>query len=443
MSLWLAATIEGQLTNALSGAPVRKADVVVGTQEGTVVQRVLSDANGHYAVNGLAAGRYRVAAARAGYLPALARVVVAVAGDERKQVNITLETPAVIAGQVVDKEHDPVEGLPVMVLLRDAASGAIHSVGTTKTNDMGEYRFAGLTAGSYVVRTGRAAAPLGEVYQPAFYPGVADWDGASPVRVAAGGEARDIAITVMKQKSGSISGAVHGRSAETIWVRVARRDVDAVMMAIPEGALALPPEGQFLFPNLTPGAYVVIAETKQRDGALLWASAEVAVSGGAAQTELTLQPARELALEANEPLHAVLTRGERFRSEARSVEEKLVFQNVMPGNWNLQVEPVVPDAYVESVRWGERDVMGQRLELGAGAWPTLRIVVNKNGGTLEGQGGSATLIPEGGGKTLDAEAGRDGRYRIRGIRPGKYRLACSGEVLEVAAGAVLKRDCAP
>jgi len=73
----------------------------------------------------------------------------------------------------------------------------------------------------------------------------------------------------------------------------------------------------------------------------------------------------------------------------------------------------------------------------------LRVVVNQRGGTLEGEGGSATLIPEGSGKALEASAGRDGRYKIRGIRPGKYRLACSGEVLEVVAGALLIRDCQP
>ena len=186
--LWLAASIEGQLTNALTGAPVRKADVAVGTVEGTVVKRVLSDVNGHYAVSGLADGRYRVAAARAGYLPALAGAVVALKGDERRQVNIALETPAVITGHVVDEEQDPVEGVEVAAIVKDAGSGAVRFVAKAKTNDKGEYRFAGLTAGEYVIRTGRAAAPLGEVYQPAFYAAAVEWESASPVRVAAGAE---------------------------------------------------------------------------------------------------------------------------------------------------------------------------------------------------------------------------------------------------------------
>jgi hypothetical protein len=198
-----------------------------------------------------------------------------------------------------------------------------------------------------------------------------------------------------------------------------------------------------LFTGLPAGPYVVMAETTQRDGHLLWAAVEVSVSGAAVDAELTLKPARKLSIAVNEPVRAVLLRGERYRREARVVEGKLVFEDVTPGGWTLQVEPVAPDAYVESVRFGDREGLGQPLELGADAWPTLRIVVSEQGGTLEGQGGSATLIPEGGGQAREAMAGRDGRYRIRGIRPGKYRLLCSGEVLEVAAGAVLKRDCQP
>ena len=441
--LWLAASIEGQLTNALTGAPVRKADVAVGTVEGTVVKRVLSDANGHYVAAGLADGRYRVAAARAGYLPALVGAVILVKGNERKQVNIALETPAVIAGRVVDEEQDPVEGVGVAAIMKDAGSGAVRFAGKAKTNDKGEYRFAGLAAGAYVIRAARAAAPLGEVYQPAFYPAAAEWESASPVRVAAGAEARDIDLVFRKGKAGSLAGVVHGEGVEPVRVRVSRKAADAVMLTVTEGEGAASPDGRFLFANLPAGAYVVMAEAKRRDGHLLWASAEANVNGAAVQTELTLQPARELAVTVNEPVRAVLMRGDRYRSEARTVEGKLVFQNVMPGTWTLQLEPVAPDAYVEAVQLGGREISGQPLELGPDVWPALRVIVHQRGGTLEGEGGSATLIPEGRGKALEASAGRDGRYKIRGIRPGKYRLACSGEVLEVVAGALLKRDCQP
>ncbi len=280
---WLAASIEGRLWNPINGAPVRKADVVVGTVRGQPVTRAVTDVNGRYAVDGLAAGEYRIAAGRAGFLPALFSAVVSLkAGEMRRDVNIAMETPAAIMGRVFDEEGEPVEGVPVAAYTQNETSGIVQLKATGRTNDMGEYRLAGLTAGTYVMRAGRAQAPLSEVYIPAYFPAAGKWQGASPVRVGMGSEARNIDIGVAKGKTASIAGEVHG--AGSVQVTLSRKDADAVMLTVTESSAMANAEGQFLFPAIPPGTYVAMVETKQAQG-----RAEVAVNGADARVELVMR----------------------------------------------------------------------------------------------------------------------------------------------------------
>jgi len=442
---WLVSSIEGRLWNPISGSPVRKADVVVGTLSGEPVKRAITDVNGHYLVEGLPPGRYRVAAGRAGFIPTLSPTIVISKADERRQdVNLAMDTPAVITGHVFDKEGEPLEGIAVAALSRNEASGAVNVLATTRTNDMGEYRFADLMAGVYVIHTARTAAPVGEVFSPAFYPEAGEWGGASPVRVGLGGEAHEINIRVSKGELGSIAGAVSGPGP--VKLTLARKSTDAVMLALMEADITAAPDGRFLFPGLASGTYVVMAEAKH-----LWGSAEVTVNGTEAHSDIALRPTGIILAESNAPVHAFLVRGNRYRSEASvggavTFRFTFSFEDITPGTWVAEVEPATPDQFVESVKWGQQEVFGRPFEIGDQPWPVLRIKVSR-GGTLEGKGASVSLIsesvPESGGKTLEAIAGNDGRYRVRGIRPGKYRLSCSGELLEIGAGALVKRDCKP
>lgn len=361
----LAASIEGRLWNPISGSPVRKADVVVGTLNGEPLKRAISDANGRYHVEGLPAGKYRIAVGRAGFLPALSSMVLTLKADEVRQgVDIAMDTPAVITGHVFDEEGEPVEGIGVTAFTRDERSGVISISATARTNDMGEYRFAGLPGGTYVIRSARAAAPLGEVYLPAFYPAAAAWESTSPVRVGMGGEARDIDVRVSKRRPGSIAGVVKGPGP--VKLILSRKSTDAVMVAVTEADITAAPDGRFLFPELAPGIYVVMAEAKQ-----LWGTVEVRVDGGEAQTEIALQPTGVVQMESNAPVRAVLTRGNRFRSEA--VMGK--FPGITPGSWAAGVEALAADRVVESVKWGEQEVLGRPFEIGNQPWQVLRVRV--------------------------------------------------------------------
>ena len=285
LAIWLAGSIEGRLWNPVSLAPVRKADVVVGTTDGVPVKRAVSDTQGRYSVSGLPAGRYRVAAGRAGFLPALADGVIELRADEiRGSVDIAMQPPAVITGHVFDSEADagdePVERVSVTAFLKGPAGLTRAAAG--QTNDEGEYRISGLAAGSYVLRTSQADTGIGnEIYSPVFFPGTEDAAKATAVNLAAGSEARNLDLRIHRVLAGSVSGVVQGAGQQVAVVAVARQgSVEAETTASPDG--------QFVFPKLAPGVYQITTRLEQP---FRRAMAQVTVtSGSVAKIVLKLQP---------------------------------------------------------------------------------------------------------------------------------------------------------
>ena len=284
LAIWLAGSIEGRLWNPVSGAPVRKADVVVGTTDGVPVKRVITDTQGHYSVSGLPAGRYRVAAGRAGFLPALADIVIELRADEvRGNVNIAMQPPAVITGHIFDSEDEPVERVSVTAFSKGPA-GLTRAAGGL-TNDEGEYRIPGLAAGSYVLRTSQADTRVNtsvnnEIYAPVFFPGTEDAAKATAINLAAGSEARDLDLRIHKVLAGSVSGIVQGAGSQLLVVTMARQGSVEAEITASSG-------GRFTFPKLAPGVYQV---STQLDHPIRRAMAQITVASGAAtQILLTLQ----------------------------------------------------------------------------------------------------------------------------------------------------------
>ncbi len=264
---------------------------------------------------------------------------------------------------------------------------------------------------------------------------------ATPLTVARGSDARDLDFHVHGTALGSLSGVVHAPEKHLVRVRVARSGPDAVMAAIPVHEATVLENSRYTVSNLSPGDYVVMAWDDQPDGSLLWASNTVSVGDGPAELDITPAPTNRLEGEVNLPAAIRLQRVNGFVSDARAKDGKLEFRNVTPGLWEPEIIPRDPDSFVDSVKWGDQEVLGKPIEIGSGVLPKLRVTIGEKGGTVEGEGGGITLTPESGGRSLSAAAGDDGDFKLRGIRPGKYRVACSAEMVEVKAGSVLKRDC--
>lgn len=137
----------GRLTGRVhteEGEPVAGATVTVTNARGDVVAGTTSGSDGEYAVEGLAAGEYTLAASAAGCRPGA--LAVGVPGPEPTVQDIELSGGAVLRGTVRAEG-----GLPVAharVTLVDAAGNL---TGSAITGEQGGFTFTGLAPGEYTL----------------------------------------------------------------------------------------------------------------------------------------------------------------------------------------------------------------------------------------------------------------------------------------------------
>jgi len=119
-----------------------------------------TDAEGKFAMAGLAPGRYRLSADKAGFLRTeygakensqIGSIVTLGPGDEKKQLEIKLRPQGVITGTVSDDFGEPLAGASVMLMRLGYRQGRreLLPFGDATTNDLGEYRKFGLEPGRY------------------------------------------------------------------------------------------------------------------------------------------------------------------------------------------------------------------------------------------------------------------------------------------------------
>lgn len=107
LTLAPAATIEGRVVDARSGAPL--GGVAIGVRQGQAARATRSGADGRYRVAGLAPGTYRVEADDLRYVPYVKGRVQARAGETVK-ADLPLQPAAAISGRVVDEDGAPIAG---------------------------------------------------------------------------------------------------------------------------------------------------------------------------------------------------------------------------------------------------------------------------------------------------------------------------------------------
>jgi protocatechuate 3,4-dioxygenase beta subunit len=473
-----ASSVAGQVVNATTGGPVRRATVSLRLSRGLAVaagqsaavsgaNTVETDDQGRFAFRGLAPGAYQVDAQRQGFLnssrgqsnQAGQGVML---GDNQQLTGVVLRlTPhSVISGKVLDAQGDPAMGAQVAALqwgyvngqrqLTRTGGGASFTV-----NDLGEYRISGLASGSYIVmatppRGGMAYAspdqPLPEkpdlVKATTYYPGATDAAGAAPVRVAAGGETRGIDIKLGEVRAARIRGRVidsgtRSNNPASVSLRP-RNGGDAAMLSGPLLSSSSG-SGSFLIAGVLPGSYYLVA--RRSDGQ--------EVAGGVLPIEvadknldgITIQVARAVdvqgAITSDPPGRcagyyvSLAEEGGNFFSQGTSVsnDPKLIFKSVIPGTYTLTI-PSGGGCYVKSIRFGGREAAGMKVKIdGSG---TLEIALAAANTTVEGAvtdsagrplaGATVTFLPVDGVRSeyRTATTSRTGGFSTIGLRPGAY-----------------------
>jgi hypothetical protein len=152
----LLAQIEGQVVNAITGAPLKKAAVLIESDNGRRYVES-TDAAGKFKFEEIEPGEYNLSAERVGFLKSASESdITAAAGETVKGIVLKLTPASVIAGRVIDEDGDPVPGAQVAIR-RYSSKREILTEGL-EANGEGGFIFTGLKPGRYIL----SATKLGD-----------------------------------------------------------------------------------------------------------------------------------------------------------------------------------------------------------------------------------------------------------------------------------------
>jgi len=246
-----------RVIDAQSRQPLADAVVTITGPTGGPPRRQLADGMGRAAFVALVAGSYHVRVQAPGYLEygnpfsgrASAEPVVVAAGQMHRQIEVSMFPTAAIRGLVTDQHGQPLADVVVhagrVTEPRDEVQ-APWPPQQTRTNDLGEYGFADLLPGAYVITTTAKSAGLlagRMMVRPSVVSDVPVIVGVGDVRVAA-----DLVVPV--RPAVRISGRVVG---------AATSQANCSLQLLPTQGVwtRCDPAGNFVFDHVVPGAYVI------------------------------------------------------------------------------------------------------------------------------------------------------------------------------------------
>jgi uncharacterized protein (DUF2141 family) len=441
------AAIEGIVIKDPGSEPVKKAliELIGETQPGGQAYTAVTTADGLFHIAGINPGRYRLFAERPGYLEVAkhharteGRVLNLAAGQELMDLQIRLQSAAVVRGRVTDEDGDPMFNAQTSVLRQTYASG--HSrweqVGSERTNDLGEYRISSLPAGSYYVSVSpppdfksliEAAAATAETrtegapekpgtnqkaptpaasYQTTFYPGTTDRSQAAPIQLHAGDDF-PVNFSLTPSPSLSIRGAVVNlppRSSAVIMLQ--SRDFNLLL----NGA-EMHKDGSFVIHDVAPGSYTILATVENASPPMM-ARQSLLVAGNSVEgLRLVPQPGGSirgrfrlesrgtltrldpnqifLSLQStdNEDDTSAFTLGEGFSNLAHVAPDgSFEWNGIPPGEYSVRLvtdADANADWYLKSTVVAGRDVSDSGISINGGTL-ALDLVASARGAVAEG-----------------------------------------------------------
>jgi uncharacterized surface anchored protein len=477
-------SLEGQVVNAKTGAPLKKAGVRltmvytgVGPRPagGPVARTAETDDQGRFAFAGLDAGKYRLIAERQGFLRQSygerkysggGTPVPVAEGQSVKSILFRLNPQAVITGKVLDEDGEPLANVQVRALRYVYMGGRRQwtQANSANSSDIGEYRLPELQPGRYLVSTNarnggrgmnmifQSAEPLTPLpdmtYAATYYPSTTDATTAMPIDVGAGGEIHGIDIRLIKTRVWRVRGKVIGPSGER------GRGAIQVGLSPAEGpannqlmSMARPPDGQFEIRNVPSGSYILHAQSMAAGQS--WAAVMPVQVTGSHVDGLTLNLATGGDLQgtiklvdATTPVElknlSVMLRpvgfvgfGGAAPQRGRVTEEmKFAIKGVPPVKFAVNVLGIPNTCYLKSVQFGGRDVTSEGLDMSAGG--PLEVVLSAAAAevdavVLDKDGKAAVnavvaLVPKDGSNPIVQMADENGILALKGLKPGDYKI---------------------
>jgi hypothetical protein len=384
-------------------------------------------------------------------------------GQKLDKIDIRLTPAGVISGSVCDEDNEPVAGIEVSALSINFLPGGRREVFSEQrepTDDLGNFRLAGLQPGAYYVRTGGWYGPAlkkgpgqGLRYRQTYYPGTGLLDDAAPVQVGPGGETPGIRIQVTPESTYSISGMVAraGGGAGPKPSDVLIAEDSSVEEMSRRGGATIRPDGSFTIRGLPPGEYTLTARAANVGREVDAGFATVRVFDADVSANIEIGSAAEVRGKAvlEDPqgssfagLKIILeTRGRAIFPSPFDSSGRFNIRNIPPGQYTFSLVGGKHEqdlVYLKQVQCSGRDYATQPLALDLGTvLNDCMVTLADDTGAITGQatdgdkpasGLVVVLIPESRTLrripryTLTGKTDRAGRYQIEGVVPGGYFL---------------------
>ncbi len=433
--------ISGMVVDAMNGQPIVHAQVSIsaqGVRDSGQSQSVVTEEDGRFVFENLAAGHYTLFARRRGYLQQFYKQheqfsTAIIVGPELNTENLRFEMKpdASISGQVLDETSEPVRNAQVMLFRHGVALGRRSNwqENSVQTDDLGRFRFRHLVPATYFV--GVSATPwyaqrvvhlretrsdssgqttirdvangepeLDVVYPITFFPNAPDITGAAPITLHSGdAETTDLRLqpvpslhVIVRTASAAASPGDFAEN-ENVWAQVTQVVADGVQMGVQASNAQIAP-GVLEISGLPPGRFNLRVNSN-KNGETVTRSEDVQLGGDSEVTLSEANPSGTVSgiatLEsgvAQVPAPMIQLRaratGERFMARAeQSGEFSLKDQTVPPGTYDVLV--VQPAAMaVKSMSASGAKVSGRSVEIAGGQDVRLNIVLSEGTGRVAG-----------------------------------------------------------
>jgi len=439
-----------------------------------------TDAGGHFHIENVLPGRYRLYLEKTGFVEVNARgiksdvnVFTVQAGQTVDDLLLRMLPTAIISGRITDEDGDPMSGVRVIAQKKKPGKSTRETTGSEATNDLGEYRLSGLFPGQYWIvampppdirdyepqheKSPQGDSPPDNRYVTTYYPGTYDAMQASAVTLRADDE-MPVNFTLVPARTYRVRGIVTGvPAAQKPVVELVSRAGDSIH------ASEVGPDGQFEVRGVAPGSYVLRASAGTELQSLTARQDVNVVAADVEGVKLAPLPSFRLSghLRIDGPASADLTQYTVNLRQAELPEDPGFFmsqdffgtnapvdrlgnfewKNVNPGAYIVQVYggDGQSNFFLKSVKLGERTI---ETGFTASGPATLDLLVSFKGGTVEGAvvekekdvdndhpvaNATVVAVPEEKYRKLPDRFGigssdQHGRFTIRGVAPGSYTL---------------------
>jgi len=480
-----APSIAGTVVKEPGSQPLKKVlvQVVAEDQKTGGNYTASTDADGHFHIENVVPGRYRIFLERTGFVGVNGRGLKSdtnaftVQAGPAEDLMFRMLPTAIISGRVTDEDGDPMSGVRMIAQKKKPGKASRESVGTETTNDLGEYRLSGLFPGQYWVvavpppdfrdyEQQQEKSPPGDNhgagqpdnrYVTTYYPGAYDAMQASAVTLKAGDE-MPVNFTLVPARTYRVRGTVAGvKAGQKAVVDLVSKAGDSIR------ANEVGPDGQFEVRGVAPGSYVSGASSLGADSQPLTARQEVSVVAADVEgVQLLPQPSFTLSghLRVEGSASGDLTQFSTNLRQAELPEDSGFFMSwdffgtnapvdrfgnfawktVNPGNYIVQVYGGGGQGFfLKSVTLGGRDIAAGFAASGPA---TLDLLVSTKGGAIEGAvvekekdvdnahpvaNATVVAVPEEKYRKVPnrfatGQTDQHGRFTVRGLAPGSYTL---------------------